>query len=118
MKYLKIFIFGVLFSVAGMVLYVFVLQKLCWSPAFYCGVYNWFAALITAYGNFVMQFVRPECVMGGPDDCIAQALMIMLGTLLAIGFVVGWLLFRHWKRRGTGDFLHDKNNHPRNYDKK
>ena len=104
MKYLKIFGFGVLFSIVGTPLYVFVLQKLCWSPAYYCPVYNWFAALIAAYGSFVMQFIRPDCVVGGPDDCIGSALMIMLGTLFTIGSVAGWLLFRDWKKkvdRGT-----------------
>lgn len=85
-----------------MALYVFVLQKLCWSPAFYCGVYNWFAALITAYGNFIMRFIRPDCVPTGPDDCIGPALMIMLCTLLAFGFAIGWLLFRNWKRNSQG----------------
>lgn len=99
MKYIKIFVFGVLFSAGGMALYLFVLQKLCWSPAFYCGIYNWFSALITAYGSFMMRFIRPDCVVGGPDDCIGPALMIMLSTLLAIGFVIGWLLFRN---RGKG----------------
>ena len=98
MKYLKIIIFGILFAVAGMALYVFVLQKLCWSPAFYCGVYNWLAALITAYGNFVMQFIRPDCVPTGPDDCIGPALMIMLCSLLVVGLILGWLLFRDWKK--------------------
>jgi hypothetical protein len=98
MKYLKIIIFGILFAVAGMALYVFVLQKLCWSTAFYCGIYNWFAALITAYGNFVMQFIRPDCVPNGPDDCIGPALTIMLCTLLVIGLVIGGLLFRNWKK--------------------
>lgn len=97
-KYSKIFIFGVLFSFGGMALYVFVLQRLCRSPAFYCGIYNWFAVLITAYGNFIMQFMRPDCVHGGPDDCIAPALTIMLVTLLVVGFVVGWLFFRNWKK--------------------
>lgn len=100
-KYLKIFGIGVLFAVGGMALYVFVLQKLCWSPAFYCGVYNLFAMLISAYGNFVMRFVRPECVNGGPDDCIAQALTIMLCTYLIIGFVVGYLILRFWVKRKT-----------------
>jgi hypothetical protein len=98
MKYLKILIFGVLFSLGGMVLYVFVLQKMCWSPAFYCGTYNRFAVIITAYGNFVMQFIRPDCVKGGPDDCIGPALTIMLCTLLAVGFLLGWLIFRNWKK--------------------
>lgn len=99
MKYLKIFIFGILFSLGGVALYIFVLQKFCWTPAPYCGIYNWFAMLTTAYGNFVMQFIRPDCVGGGPDDCIAPALMIMLGTLLAVGFVIGWLIFRNWDKR-------------------
>ena len=99
MRYTKSVLFGVVFAVAGVALYVFVLQKMCWSPALYCGAYNALAALITAYGNFVMQFIRPECVGGGPDDCIAQALSIMLGTLLVIGGVLGWWLFR--KRQET-----------------
>lgn len=81
-----------------MALYVLVLQKLCWSPAFYCGIYNWFATLIAAYGNFIMQFIRPDCVGGGPDDCIGPALMIMVCTLLIIGFIAGWLLFRNWRK--------------------
>ncbi len=97
MRYIKILLSGVVFAVGGVALYIFVLQKICWSPAFYCGVYNWFAVLITAYGNFVMQFVRSECVGGGPDDCIAQALAIMLGTLLVVGWILGWLLFRKRK---------------------
>ena len=99
MRYLKSILFGVMFAVVGVVLYAFVLQKMCWSPAFYCGAYNVLSALITAYGNFVMQFIRPDCVGGGPDDCIGPALMIMLGTLLAVGFFAGWLLFREWKKR-------------------
>ena len=94
MRYIKSFLFGIVFATGGVALYVFVLQKMCWSPAFYCGTYNFLATLITAYGNFVMQFVRPECVGSGPDDCIAQALIIMLCTLLVIGFVLGWWLFR------------------------
>lgn len=98
MKYLKIILFGILFSIGGMVLYVFVLQKLCWSPAFYCGIYNRLAVLITAYGNFVMQFIRPDCVPTGPDDCIGPAMVIILCTLLVVGFIAGWLFFRNWKR--------------------
>lgn len=82
------------FAVGGVALYVFVLQKMCWSPAFYCGVYNFLAVLIAAYGDFMIRFVRPECVGGGPDDCIAQALTIMLGTLLVIGWILGWWLSR------------------------
>ena len=97
MRYVKTILFGVIFAVTGVVSYIFVLQKLCGSPASYCGVYNFLAVLIAAYGNFVMRLVRPECVGGGPDDCIAQALTIMLVTLLVIGWVVGWGLFR--KRR-------------------
>ena len=107
MKYIKILTFGFLFSLGGMALYIFVLQKLCWSPAFYCGIYNWFAVLIMVYGNFVMQFIRPDCVMGGPDDCIGPALIIMLGTLLVVGFAIGWFLFRNWRSlRFRQDSLH------------
>lgn len=98
MKFIKISIFGILFAAAGMSLYIFVLQKLCWSPAPYCGTYNWFAMLISAYGNFVMQFIRPDCVGGGPDDCIGPALMIMLSALLVSGFILGWLIFRDWRK--------------------
>lgn len=97
MRYVKIISFGVAFAIGGVALYASVLQKLCWTTAFYCGAYNVLAALITAYGNFVMQFVRPECVGGGPDDCIAQALTIMLCTLLVIGWLLGWWLFRKRK---------------------
>ena len=39
-----------------------------------------------------MQFVRPECVGGGPDDCIGPALTIMLCTLLVAGWILGWML--------------------------
>jgi hypothetical protein len=98
MRYLKILASGVLFAIGGMALYVFVLQKLCWSPAYYCGVYDWLASLISAYGNFVMQFVQPACVAGGPDTCIGPALAIMLCTLLVIGWIIGWLLFRNRRR--------------------
>ncbi len=94
MRYVKPFLFGIVFAAGGVAFYVFVLQKMCWSPAFYCGAYNVLAVLIGAYGNFVMRFVRPECVGGGPDDCIAQALTIMLGTLLVAGWILGLFLFR------------------------
>lgn len=94
LRALKIFGFGALFAIAGMALYVFVLQPMCWEPAFYCGVYNVFAKLVEIYGNFMMSFVRPECVGGGPDDCLAQGLAIMLCTLLVIGWLVGWVLVR------------------------
>ncbi len=94
MRYLKALLFGILFAVGGVAFYAFVLQKMCWTPALYCGAYNFLAVLITAYGNFVMQFVRPECVAGGPDDCISQALSVMLLTLLAIGVAGGLLIFR------------------------
>ena len=97
MRYVKSLLFGVVFAVGGLALYVFVLQKMCWSPASYCGAYNVLAALIASYGNFVMQFVRPECIAGGPDDCIAQALTVMLCTLLAVGCILGWWLFRKRK---------------------
>jgi len=98
MRYLKALLFGILFAAGGVALYVFVLQKICWVPALYCGAYNFLAVVIAAYGNFVMQFVRPECVGSGPDDCIANALSIMLLTLLTIGTVGGLFIFRG---RGT-----------------
>jgi len=103
MRYVRPILFGVTFAAAGIALYVFVLQKMCWSPAFYCGAYNFLAALMTAYGNFVMQFVRPECVGGGSDDCIAQALTIMMATLLVIGWILGWWLFRKQKSEDHQD---------------
>jgi hypothetical protein len=93
MKYLKLFLFGIACTIIGVAIYLFILQKLCWSPAFYCGIYNWFATLITAYGNFIMQFIRPDCVSGGPDDCIGPALMIMSGTLFVISVAVSWIFF-------------------------
>ena len=98
MRYVKSLLFGIAFAIGGVALYVFVLQKMCWSPAFYCGTYNAIATFITVYGNFVMRFVRPECVGGGPDDCIAQALTVMLCTLLVIGWIIGWLLFQKRKQ--------------------
>ena len=94
MRYLKALLFGILFAIGGVAFYAFVLQKMCWTPASYCSAYNFLAVLITAYGNFVMQFVRPECVAGGPDDCIAQALSIMFLTLLALGVASGLFIFR------------------------
>jgi hypothetical protein len=93
MKYLKLFLSGIACAMICVALYIFVLQKLCWSPAFYCGIYNWFTMIITVYGNFIMHFIRPDCVSGGPDDCIGPAFMIMSGTLFVIGVIGGWLVF-------------------------
>lgn len=105
MRYLKIFGFGVLFALAGMALYVFVLQKVdcSASSSAMCVTYNGLATAISAYGNFVMRFVSPACVGGGSDTCIGPALMIMLITLIAIGSIIGYLLFRDRKDRiGSG----------------
>ncbi len=94
---LKVMLFALLFAPSGVALYVFVLQKLCFTPASYCDTYNMLAGYITMYGNFVMGFVRPECVAKGPDDCIANALMIMFATLFVLGILLGLLIF-HTKK--------------------
>lgn len=61
-----------------------------------CKVYNGFNAVIQGYTDIWRSVFAPRCVGGnGPDDCLGTDGMIMLVTLLVIGFVGGNLIWRN-----------------------
>lgn len=64
-----------------------------------CVAYNAASVGVNAYADLFLRVFAPACVGGaGPDSCIAPALLIMLGTFLVTGFVLGGFLFRETKK--------------------
>lgn len=60
-----------------------------------CRAYNGVNVVISGYANVFRSIFAKRCVGGnGPDDCLGPDAMIMLVTLLVIGFVVGNFVWR------------------------
>lgn len=62
---------------------------------FGCRVYNGANVVVNDYSDIFRSIFAPRCVDGnGPDDCLEPDTLIMIVTLLVIGFVAGNLVWR------------------------
>lgn len=60
-----------------------------------CRVYNGVNNVINGYADIFRSVFAKRCVGGnGPDDCLGPDAMIMLASLLAVGFIAGNLVWR------------------------
>ncbi len=60
-----------------------------------CRVYHVVNTVINGYADIFRSIFAKRCVGGnGPDDCLGPDGMIMLVTLLAVGFIAGNLIWR------------------------
>ncbi len=86
--------------VVGVGFFVFIggnMDTKCASEETASGCRVWLAAdaAITNYADIFRSVFATRCVGGdGPDDCIGPDMLIMGGTLVVIGFLIGGWLFR------------------------
>lgn len=87
-------------AVVGIFFFIFIGSKIDYachntdSITSNCRVANGISAGISTYADIFRSLFAQRCVGGnGPDDCIGPDVMIMLGTLLIIGFIGGNLVW-------------------------
>lgn len=94
---------AIIVAVVGILFFVFISSKIDYgckntdliTPG--CRVWNGASAMVSGYADIFRSIFAKRCVGdNGPDDCIGPDGMIMLATLLVIGFIGGNLI---WGRR-------------------
>lgn len=92
---------GIVVTVVGIALFIFAGSKIDFTcknettRSSGCRVYHGVNVVIQGYSDVWRSVFAKRCVGGnGPDDCIGPDAMIMLGTLFAIGFVAGNVIWR------------------------
>lgn len=92
---------GIVVAIAGIGFFAFVGSKADYTCKYTtpstpgCRTYNAVGVVINGYADIFRSIFAKRCVGGmGPDDCLGPDGMIMLGTLLAVGFIAGSLIFR------------------------
>lgn len=87
-------------AVVGILFFIFIGSNIDFackntSPGtFGCRVYNGVNVVVNGYADIFRSIFAQRCVgSNGPDDCIGPDALIMLGTLLVIGFVTGNLVW-------------------------
>lgn len=73
--------------------------KMATSQTTGCRAYGAINTVIQGYSDLWRSIFAKRCVGGnGPDDCLGPDAMIMLVTLLVIGFIAGNLVWRKKKQ--------------------
>lgn len=88
-------------AVVGILFFIFIGSKIDYAckntdqVTFNCRIVNGAGTAIGGYTDVFRSILAPRCVGGnGPDDCLGPDALIMLSTLLAVGFVGGNMVWR------------------------
>ena len=97
-------IFGVIFTILLMLFYILFGANIDYNCRYVnfnhsdCKIYNGFNNLVKIPVNIVFSVIYPRCSGNSiPDDCIGPDLLMMLISLLVIGFIIGGFLFNKKK---------------------
>jgi hypothetical protein len=92
---------GIILLVVGGGLFIFVGSSIDYScknntpRTAGCRIYNDVNTVIQGYSDIWRSIFARRCLGGnGPDDCIGPDAMIMIVTLLAVGFIGGGLVLK------------------------